>query len=233
MNRFRPIILLTFLVWFLQFKILGQNDSSRFAQAHKYALKGNFTAAIPILTKLIEHNPKNENAFRERGSCYMEQSKFKESLGDYNQAIALDTVDALAYENRGTLYSIRKMNAEALLDFKKAIQLDSCNATAYCSCGTVMLGMNKFDDAEVFFRKAIQVAPAQERSMCYYNLGYTYLLKGTPKKAVTHLSLAITLDPKFPEAYRYRAQAYKDLHNSLAYNEDMAKYLKLTQKPQK
>jgi Tfp pilus assembly protein PilF len=208
----------------------AQADSVRFNQAHRYATKGNFTAALPIYTKVIEKNPKNENAFRERGSCYMELNKFDESLADYNKAIEMDPSDGLAYENRGILYSLKKMNTEALADFKSAIRLDSCCATAYCSCGTLMLGMNKYDDAEKFFRMAIQVAPEKERPTCYTNLGYTYLLKGNTKRAIAHLSLAITLSPKSPEAYKYRSQAYRDIQNTVASEEDAAKYKKLSQK---
>ncbi len=233
LKRLRSFLSLAALLLCFGQQGFSQNDSLLFIQGHKAALKGNFHVALHNFDKIIAHKPKSENAWRDRGSCYMDMGKYDQALVDYNTAIQLDSNDALAFENRGILYTLMKMQTEALTDFKKVIQLDSCCTSAYCSYGSVMNGMKKYDEALTYFAKAAQLAAASDRANCYCEMGHTYLLKGSYKKAVHHLSLAITIDPKFADAYKYRAEAHKELQNMLAYKEDTDKYIKLSKKSKK
>jgi tetratricopeptide (TPR) repeat protein len=202
----------------------------RFVQAHRAVLKGDFIIAISLYTKIIEHKPYYEKAWRDRGSCYLDLGKLKEALADYNKAIELDSTDGLIYENRGILYGLKKKNTEALADFRRAIQLDSSSVSAYCSCGTLLNEMKRFDEAENFFRLAVRFASGKERANCYYDLGFTSLLKGNYLNAIDHLSQAIDLNPDLANAYKYRAEAYFDLENYQAYEEDIVKHRELSKR---
>ena len=218
------------LLQFNAFNSHAQNDSIRFLQAHRAVLKGDFNIAIPLFTKIIEHKPNFEKAWRDRGSCYLDLGKLKEALSDYNMAIQLDSTDELIYENRGTLFSLKKKNTEALADFKMAIRLDSSCISAYCSCGTLLNELKRFDEAEIYFRNAVRFASGKDRANCYCDLGFTSLLKGNYENAINHLSQAINLNPNLADAYKYRAEAYFDLENYQAYEEDIVKQREVSKK---
>jgi tetratricopeptide (TPR) repeat protein len=230
LNKRKSPFFLTLLLGCNLFTLQAQNDSIRFIQAHRAVLKGEFAIAIPLLTKIIEHKHGYEKAWRDRGSCYLDLGKLKEALADYNMAIQLDSTDGLIFENRGILFSLKKKNAEALADFKRAILLDSSCISAYCSCGSLLNEMKRFDEAENYFRKAVAFASGKDKANCYYDLGFTSLLKGNYVNAVSHLTQAIDLNPNLANAYKYRAEAYFDLENYQAYEEDIVKERELNRK---
>ena len=210
----KPGLLIVAIVLLHAGGTFAQTDGLLFMQAHNAALKGDRKVAIPLFTKIIEHDPKCEKAWRDRGSCYLDLGKFKEALSDYNMAVQLDSADELVYENRGILYSLKKRNAEALADFQKAIQLDSGCISAYCSCGSMLNEMKRFDEAESFFRLAVRFASGKDKANCYCNLGFTSLLKGNYEKAVDHLSEAISLNPNLISIWKITRPTKKILSSS-------------------
>ena len=54
-----------------------------------------------IFDKAIELDPKDANAYYNRGLAKSELKQYKEAIADYDKAIELNPKDAAAYYNRG------------------------------------------------------------------------------------------------------------------------------------
>jgi Flp pilus assembly protein TadD len=59
---------------------------------------GNYNQAIEL-------NPKDADAFIDRGVAYANLKQFEKAIQDYNQAIELNPKDARAFNNRGVVYA--------------------------------------------------------------------------------------------------------------------------------
>jgi tetratricopeptide (TPR) repeat protein len=79
----------------------------------------------------IALNPKNSDAYRERGVLYIEQNHLDRALSDLDRAISLNANDAHSYYYRGYIFGIKQETSLAIADFDKAIELDPHNADLY------------------------------------------------------------------------------------------------------
>ena len=70
-------------------------------------------------------NPKDVQAYLERGISYAEQGKLERALKDFERVISLDPNDAKTYLFRGIIYSNLGNLRAARADLKKAHQLST------------------------------------------------------------------------------------------------------------
>jgi regulator of sirC expression with transglutaminase-like and TPR domain len=54
---------------------------------------------------IVSLNPKDFNAFNNRGTAYAKLKQFEKAIQDYNQAIELNPKDADAFIDRGVAYA--------------------------------------------------------------------------------------------------------------------------------
>src|SRR5579871_392087 len=64
------------------------------------------------------------SALLNRGNAYDDQKDYAHALIDYNEAIRLDSQNALAYYNRGLSYAHQSDYLRAIADYGEAIRLD-------------------------------------------------------------------------------------------------------------
>ena len=74
----------------------------------------------------------------------------------FEQAIELNSNDAIAYHSKGWLLNDLKRHEEALLACEKALQLDPNYALAYHTKGFALLKLKRYEDALADFEQAIQ-----------------------------------------------------------------------------
>ncbi|MCA2554169.1 MAG: tetratricopeptide repeat protein, partial [Microcystis sp. M04BS1] len=73
--------------------------------------------------KAIELNPRDAEAYLNRGVIYARQGKPDLALSDFNQAININPRYAEAYANRGVLYYSRQEREKAIRDLRQAAEL--------------------------------------------------------------------------------------------------------------
>lgn len=74
-------------------------------QAAEQAVKAqNFNVAIPLLQKVVQHNPMNADAWNYLGFSNRKLGNFPEALADYEKALAIDPDHLGANEYLGELY---------------------------------------------------------------------------------------------------------------------------------
>jgi tetratricopeptide (TPR) repeat protein len=82
-------------------------------------------------TRAIEKNPKNAEAYLERGWDYNELQQYDNAVYDLTQAIKLSPNSAIAYSRRAWVHDTLGEYQKALSDATRAIHLNPKNADAY------------------------------------------------------------------------------------------------------
>jgi tetratricopeptide (TPR) repeat protein len=84
----------------------------------------------------IRLDPKQANAYNNRGLVWHDKGDLDRAIGDHNEAIRLDPKDAEIYYNRGLVWHDKGDLDRAIADYSQAIQLDPKLALAYNNrCG--------------------------------------------------------------------------------------------------
>ncbi len=98
--------------------------------AREHIIKGEFDLAVADYTKVIELNPKNADAYLNRGLALYNQKKFQLSIIDYDKAAELNAENSAVYFNRGNSYEKLGDNQKAVGNYQAAIKLDATNEPA-------------------------------------------------------------------------------------------------------
>jgi len=75
-----------------------------------YFLKGQYEPAVADFTRVIEINPKDFQAYINRGNAYYDQGYFKKAAGDYQKAIEINAEDE--YARIWLLLALRKVSKD-------------------------------------------------------------------------------------------------------------------------
>ncbi len=86
-------------------------------------IKGNYSEAIRIFSRLIQAHPYYADAYYNRGIAKAKLADKQGAIRDYNQAIQINNNLAEAYQERGYIWLDLGNKAQAIKDFQKAAQL--------------------------------------------------------------------------------------------------------------
>ena len=136
-----------------------------FAQLEKQReAKGGPDGTIADYTRNIERNPKDVNAYNNRGYARLMKGDFDGAIEDSTRAIELDPKNAQAYTNLG--YAKLKTGDldGAIADSTRAIELDSRNAYTYINRGVAKFEKGDLDGAIADCTRAIECDPTIARA---------------------------------------------------------------------
>jgi len=183
---------------------------------NEYSKMGEHEKAIANFTKAIELNPRNIQAYLDRGVARCQ-------LGDHEHAAYEDLWDAvdlnpliLAKKNEQSRALLEKIEDKSIHDLT-LILAESLNAR-----GAAFFKAKCFDDAFKDFDEAIKYAP--DKYQLYIHRGAVNSKFWHYEEAVADYTEALRLRPDFAPAYSYRANAYIDLDK---YQEAIADYDKM------
>jgi tetratricopeptide (TPR) repeat protein len=89
----------------------------------------DYKRAILSLDIAVKYNPKDINAYSERGYAHRELGDLVSALNDYNKVIEMDSRNASGYEGKGYVYYYMSDCDNALKEWKAAIALDPQRST--------------------------------------------------------------------------------------------------------
>jgi tetratricopeptide (TPR) repeat protein len=119
--------------------VRGRGSGDYFASAAQKYQQGDYRGALADYNRAIKINPKNANAYYNRG--LLKATKLQDDRGaltDYNRAIQLKPTYDVAYNNRGNLKADKLKDFQgALADYNRAIKLKPRNAEAYYNRGVL------------------------------------------------------------------------------------------------
>lgn len=222
LKRIGTLLLITAILTidYVDAKKLGDDIIS---EVKNYIKEGRYECpldeAIAELSKIIDKNPQNAEAYYLRGRTYVAKiddlnssrdpgfakhvpsAWSDQAIADFTKTIEIDPQYIDAYLYRGIW-------TESLSDFNKAIELNPNNAKAYYyrACYAKRKGDTNRDIADL--TKAIEIDP--NYAAAYFERGMVYRSKDLNNQAISDFSKAIEINPNFTEAYEWRAWAYYD-----------------------
>ncbi|MGB7000555.1 MAG: tetratricopeptide repeat protein, partial [Halobacteriota archaeon] len=154
-----------------------------------------FDKAVENFNEAIEHNPKNDDAYKRRGDAYRRLEQYERAIEDYNMAIELNPNYAAAHNNRGIAF--RKLNQleRAIEDYNMAIELNPEHALAYHNRGLAYRRLEQYERAIEDYNMAIELNP--EYTDAYINRGIAYRRLEQLERAIEDYNKALELNPEY------------------------------------
>ena len=180
-------------------------SSSLVSQGKTDSNNGDYDRAIAAFSEAIRLDPKNVNAFGNRGIAYAKKGNNDRAIADYNDVIRLSPNYANAFLNRGIAYGKKGDNDRAIADFMEAIRLDPKNANAFFDRGIAYGKKGDHDRAIADYNEAIRLNP--NYALAFNNRGFSYFKKGDNRRAIADYNEVIRLDPKYALAFCNRGVA--------------------------
>ena len=117
---------------------------------------GKCREAIPYLSKAIELDATNCNAYIERGFAWYALGQYDKAIADANEALRLNPQHATVYNNRGWAWYKSGDYAKALADFNQSLTIDPKYADPYDALALVQATCpnEKYRDGKKAFENA-------------------------------------------------------------------------------
>ncbi len=138
---------------------LQQNPRSQQSQAQA-AQPQTYQEAIAALTQVLAKDPKDAQAYRNRGIAYAHIDKYPEALTDLSRSIELNDADAEAYNQRGIVHFKLSRYPQAMADFNRAIVKRPKLAESYNNRGVLYKTLGNYKRALKDLRQAKQLGLA-------------------------------------------------------------------------
>jgi tetratricopeptide (TPR) repeat protein len=173
-----------------------QGGSRHQQQALAAAKKGNYDEAITEFTRALESDPKDAEAYNNRGSMYTFKRRYDQALADFDKALELHPRYAKAYYNRALAYYYQGNYDRAIADLSKAIELSPKDAEAYNNRGLAYDQKQDYDKAIQDFNVALILNP--KLADAYFNKAVSCERSGLKDEAREAYTAFLKLAP--PEA---------------------------------
>jgi tetratricopeptide (TPR) repeat protein len=185
--------------------------SAYFNRSIQRHLLGDDKLAVSDLNVAIRLKPTESKYFYTRATFQAKLGKFSESIADSTMVIELKPGYAKAYCRRAIGYRALNNDVAAMKDYDKAISLDPTDSWFY-QCRAYAQTENRAAIAD--FTRSLQIRPD---ATVYAARGWRRSEQGSLLDAIQDYRKAITLNPKYGEAYRCLGEAEFALnHNKQA-----------------
>lgn len=176
-----------------------------------YVLLGSYADASKWLTRSLEENPKDAEAWYYLGRSKYNENRFEEAILAFERCLELEPRSVKAQSNLGLSYSGLNRIAEALAALQQAIawQADSPRKSAepYIEMGDLLTQQNRATEAVGYLLQAVEIAPGESRAR--EKLGNAYLNANDLSAAQSQLESGIAVDPDNPSLHYLLGTVYR------------------------
>ena len=167
----------------------------------------DFSTAIALLNESSRTAPLKSSQFLQRGIAHHALQDIERALSDYDEAIRLDTGNALAHVDRGVLLATRKANMRrAIAAFDQALSLVPDNAETLILRGNAYTSVGEHGRALADLDRAATLDPGNPRAFMVRGLANARL--GDMTRAFADYNRALSLDPRYVDALVNRGAIY-------------------------
>lgn len=153
----------------------------------------NFSAAVELLKRAVEKEPKHKYAWNNLGLAYLGQRKFDQAVSAFNKQLEVNPYDEYAYNNLGRVHMSQTNYPAAAEAFQKQIEINPLDRTAHGNLGWILLEQKKYSEAAAELEKAVGIAPEDARA--HVMLGRAELNLGNSEKALASFDKALEIAP--------------------------------------
>ena len=125
---------------------------------------GSLAAAIEVLAKLVEVDPKRAREFYQRMAQYSIESSHDDDAIKYAaRAVELSPNDASAHQKLGEMYQRRQDIPHALSEYRLAIAQNDRLFPVYIKLAELLLVAGQLDEADRLFRRVVRASADEEQ----------------------------------------------------------------------
>lgn len=141
-------------------------------------------------------------AFGNRGRAHFLQGDYVRALTDFDQAIRLDSQNALIFAFRGDLYFAQRDYARAIADYGRAINLDPQRPDFFTSRGRAHVPLQDYERAIADFDQALRLDPRYMDALLLRSNSHERL--GDVRRALADAEAAVRIDANSAWAHNLR-----------------------------
>jgi tetratricopeptide (TPR) repeat protein len=154
---------------------------------------GDYAAAIPVLKKAVETDPKNQWAWTNLGYSYLSEKQPDLALAALQKEAELNPYDEVAYFYMGRAYVTQHKYAEAESAFNKQLEINPLDKFTPGALGAMYVDQRDYDKAAKAYEK--WVAVNQDQWNPHVQLGKAYLNLHRVDDARKQFSRAVEISP--------------------------------------
>jgi tetratricopeptide (TPR) repeat protein len=178
--------------------IAGVSPITALAQSEReLCAKATGDAAIAACDKAIASNPKDADAFSNRGFTWSVKGDQDKAIADFNEALKINPKHLRALSNRGVAWNRKGDPDRAIADSTEAIKISKRHAKAYNNRGVALIRKRDFDKAIADLNESIKLNPKD--ASAFFNRGNALEMKGSLKEALADFRKFAELSPKDPD----------------------------------
>jgi tetratricopeptide (TPR) repeat protein len=176
-----------------------------------YLLLGSYTDADKWITKSLEWNPKDSQAWYYLGRTKYGKNRFEEAVEAFKKCLEFDPYNINAEDNLGLSYAGLGRTEDAIAAYQTAIAWQSesldMKPGPFLNLGTLLLSQNRAADALPYLQKAAEILPANSKA--HQELGRSYSVLNRLPEAQAELEKAVQIDPQSAPLHFMLGQIYR------------------------
>ncbi|MBL7936666.1 MAG: tetratricopeptide repeat protein [Bacteroidia bacterium] len=193
-------------------KKFPENTDGLLKLGELYYLVKQYENAFAKINQALKINENLAKAYYLKGSIYKEIGDTVKAISSLETAIEQDNKNYGAFLDLGLIYASRK-NPLAFEYYDNAINLSSSNTDALYAKAKLFQDLNQIKDAVTLYNQILKQDASHVFSL--YNLGaIEYGINKNPKKAIEYFTNAISVNPKYAEAYFARGACYQEINDN-------------------
>jgi len=176
-----------------------------------YVLLRDFVDAEKWLTRSLEWNPNDSEAWYHLGRTKYNLQRFREAISAFNHCLELDPKNVQAEDNVGLSYAGLLKTDEAIAAFRTAIAWQAHrkiqDAGPFLDLGSLLLDQNRVEEAVPCFVQAVEISPQDPGA--HGGLGKAYFRLEQLTKAQSEMEKAVELAPRNAPFHYVLGQIYQ------------------------
>ncbi|CAN5520564.1 serine/threonine-protein kinase [soil metagenome] len=183
----------------------------RLSLAVMYNGHGRREDAVEELRRVLELQPRNDNAHRLMAEIQIARSDWDAAVAEAKQAVTLRP----SYWRNHSVLGLANFRAgryeDAAAAYQRVVELQPDSSRGYQTLGTALQAAGQNDAALVQYEKALDINPS---ARTYSNVGTLYFWRGDYQKAAERYEQAVALAPNDSELHANLGDAYARLGQS-------------------
>lgn len=181
--------------------------------AFDYVILGDFVSADKWLTRAVEWDPNDADAWYNLGRAKYNLNYFEQGIQAFERVLKLRPGDIKAKDNLGLCYEGLGKVDEAVAAYRKALEWQEADKSGEAfvgpnlDLGSLLLDQNKAQEAVPYLLRAAQIAPREAR--VHERLGKAYNELNDLAKAQEELEKAVLLSPGNARLHFMLGQVYR------------------------
>lgn len=177
----------------------SETDDIRFDLALEYENIHDYTNAIKVLTKILEHSPDNEAAIYEVAYCYERLGNFDKCIEFYTKYIDNNPYSFTAWYNLGNIYFLKNNVEKALWAYDYAIIINDDFSSAHFNMGNTYMQTAEYEKAIDSYKRCIEIDGEEALTLSYLAEAYERL--EMYDEALKYYEQSRQLNPELAEAW--------------------------------